>query len=208
MGGLTRSPRPAAPSAAAGQETAGQLPRYGSGLTGRDQMAGCARAGPARARPGSRMVPETFTQRASSGFRLLARRPGAARPGRVPNGTGGFEIVTLRGAVGAMAGERLAPALGAVAASAGEPAAGRLIISQMLAGAGGPGFVLALALGCPGPQLAGFGYGIPRWRGAPPPEGCRVAVLACAQGLGMSEALRAAVLAAIQPGRFRPGFPA
>jgi hypothetical protein len=177
-------------------------------------MTGHARAGPAPARPGARMAPETFAQRASSGFRLLARRSLAARPGHVPYKTGGFEIVTLRGAVAAMAGERLAPALCAVAAAAsaghaaGEPAAGRLIVSQMLADAGGPGFVLALALGCPGPRLAGFGYGMPRWCGAPPPDGCRVAVLPCAPGREMGEALRAAVLAAIQPRRFRPGSPA
>jgi GNAT superfamily N-acetyltransferase len=129
-----------------------------------------------------------------------------------------FTVITVTGFLAAEVARALANELTGLAAAAfavppwnETPAHARQVTGQMLADAGHPAFVLALAFTGNGPALAGFGYGIPRWPrpgiaggalaygGAEPFELCELAVRPAARGQGAGRALHDAIVAASGP---------
>lgn len=142
----------------------------------------------------------------------------AALPSGRPNGAGRVRVIPMTGSLAGMVARGLANDLTdlAAAAFAAPPwnetsAHARQLTSRMLADARHPLFVLALAFTGPGPALAGFGYGIPRWPapgiaetrsaidGTEPFELCELAVLPAARGQGAGRALHDAIIDASGP---------
>jgi len=139
----------------------------------------------------------------------------AAGPSSRPPAAERFSVIAMTGSRAAEVARALASELTGLAAQAfaappwnETPAHARQLTGQILADAGQPAFVLALAFTGRGPALAGFCYGITRWplpgtvgtwpgSNSPEPfELCELAVLPAARGQGAGRALHDAIIAA------------